>query len=165
MIISDHGISIGEKPGERAYGVFCYDTTLISTAMFCYPNVKPTTIQNQVRSIDILPTILKLLSIPHDKNFKEIDGKSLDSLIEGNDEDSRIAFSQSGNPLNTRKPPKEPNVYSIRTDEWKYIKNIHDDSEELYNLKNDPNENTNLINQQITKSNLMRNMMNKILNS
>ena len=165
VIISDHGISIGEKPGERAYGVFCYDTTLISTAMFCYPNVKPTTIQNQVRSIDILPTILKLLSIQHDKNFKEIDGKSLDSLIEGNDEDSRIAFSQSGNPLNARKPPKEPNVYSIRTDEWKYIKNIHDDSEELYNLKNDPNENTNLINQQITKSNLMRNMMNKILNS
>ena len=165
VIISDHGISIGEKPGERAYGVFCYDTTLISTAMFCYPNVKPTTIQNQVRSIDILPTILKLLSIPHDKNFKEIDGKSLDSLIEGNDEDSRIAFSQSGNPLNAQKPPKEPNVYSIRTDEWKYIKNIHDDSEELYNLKNDPNENTNLINQQITKSNLMRNMMNKILNS
>ena len=165
VIISDHGISIGEKLGERAYGVFCYDTTLISTALFCYPYAKPITIQNQVRSIDILPTILKLLSIPHDKNFKEIDGKSLDSLIEGNDEESRIAFSQSGNPLNTGKPPKEPNVYSIRTDEWKYIKNIHDDSEELYNLKNDPNENTNLINEENPQSNLMRDLMNKTLNS
>ena len=165
VIISDHGISIGEKLGERAYGVFCYDTTLISTALFCYPYAKPITIQNQVRSIDILPTILKLLSIPHDKNFKEIDGKSLDSLIEGNDEEPRIAFSQSGNPLNTGKPPKEPNVYSIRTEEWKYIKNIHDDSEELYNLKNDPNENTNLINEENPQSNLMRDLMNKILNS
>ena len=164
VIISDHGISIGEKFGERAYGVFCYDTTLISTALFCHPRILPITVKNQVRSIDILPTILELLSISHDKNYKEIDGISLVSLING-EEDKRIAFSQSGNPLNSGKPPKKPNVYAVRTDEWKYIKNIHDDSEELYNLKNDPNENTNLINQQITKSNLMRNMMNKILNS
>ena len=148
VIISDHGISIGEKFGERAYGVFCYDTTL----------------KNQVRSIDILPTILELLSISHDKNYKEIDGISLMPLINGK-EDKRIAFSQSGNPLNSGKPPKEPNVYAVRTDEWKYIKNIHDDSEELYNLKNDPNENTNLIDEENPKSNLMRDLMNKILNS
>tara|TARA_Y100000310_G_C20649810_1_gene798749 strand:- start:1039 stop:2133 length:1095 start_codon:yes stop_codon:yes gene_type:complete len=164
VIISDHGISIGEKFGERAYGVFCYDTTLISTALFCYPKVLPITIQNQVRSIDILPTILDLLSIPYDKNFKEIDGKSLLPLIHGN-KDYRIAFSQSGNPLSSGKPPKEPNVYSIRTDEWKYIKNIHNNSEELYNLKQDPNENTNLAHLETDKIAEMADLMNEILNS
>ena len=164
VIISDHGISIGEKFGERAYGVFCYDTTLISTALFCHPRISPITGKNQVRSIDILPTILELLSISHDKNYKEIDGISLMPLINGK-EDKRIAFSQSGNPLNSGKPPKKPNVYAVRTDEWKYIKNIHNNTEELYFLKDDPNEEINLINIEKEKSDEMRFQMNKILNS
>jgi arylsulfatase A-like enzyme len=164
VIISDHGISIGEKFGERAYGVFCYDTTLISTALFCHPRISPVTVKNQVRSIDILPTILELLSISHDKNYKEIDGISLMPLINGK-EDKRIAFSQSGNPLNSGKPPKKPNVYAVRTDEWKYIKNIHNNTEELYFLKDDPNEEINLINIEKEKSDEMRYQMNKILNS
>jgi arylsulfatase A-like enzyme len=164
VIISDHGISIGEKFGERAYGVFCYDTTLISTALFYHPRISPITVKNQVRSIDILPTILELLSISHDKNYKEIDGISLMPLINGK-EDKRIAFSQSGNPLNSGKPPKEPNVYAVRTDEWKYIKNIHNNTEELYFLKDDPNEEINLINIEKEKSDEMRYQMNKILSS
>ena len=149
--------------GERAYGVFCYDTTLISTALFCSPESNPITIQNQVRSVDILPTILDILSIQQDKNFKEIDGKSLVSVING-EQDSRIAFSQSGNPLNSGKPPKEPNVYSVRTDEWKYIRNLHDNSEELYKLKQDPDESQNLVNQEINQSIEMRKLMDTILN-
>jgi len=28
LVISDHGISVGEKFGERAYGAFCYDYTI-----------------------------------------------------------------------------------------------------------------------------------------
>ncbi len=164
VIISDHGISIGEKIGERAYGVFCYDTTLISTALFCSPKINSITIPNQVRSIDILPTILELLSISHDTNFKKIDGESLLSLMNGKNE-SRVAFSQSGNPLDTGKPPKEPNVYSVRTDDWKYIKNIHNDSEELYDLNQDINEHNNLIEHESSKATEMRSLMDEILNS
>ena len=163
VIISDHGISIGEKLGERAYGVFCYDTTLISTAIFCHPNLNSMIFKNQVRSVDILPTILEILSIPLDKNFESMDGKSLVPLINGNNE-SRIAFSQSGNPLDSGKPPKEPNVYSVRTDEWKYIRNIHDSTEELYDLLNDPHENSNLFSQKTEKSVEMSNLMDEILN-
>ena len=43
VVISDHGIGAGEKFGERAYGVFCYDYTLVSTALFYnkkLPNLK-----------------------------------------------------------------------------------------------------------------------------
>ena len=165
VVISDHGISIGEKFGERAYGVFCYDTTLISTALFCYPKVLSKTVERQVRSIDILPTILDLLSVSSDKNYNEIDGKSLVPIIEGIDERPRVAFSQSGNPLSSGKPPKEPNVYAVRTDEWKYIRNIHDNSEELYDLKHDPAEKTNLAHVNTKKINEMSNLMNEILNS
>ena len=62
------------------------------------------------------------------------------------------------------KPPKEPNVYSVRTDEWKYIRNLHDKSEELYKLEQDPNENQNLIDEEVNQSIEMRKLMDKILN-
>ncbi len=164
IVMSDHGISVGEKLGERAYGVYCYDTTIISTVLFNFPEVIPITLDQQIRSVDILPTILELLSISSDKNYNEIDGKSLLPLINGKEEE-RIAFSQSGNPFNTGKPPKEPNVNSVRTNEWKYIKNLHDNSEELYYLKTDPKEEVNLIDIEKDKSHEMRHQMNKILNS
>ena len=163
VVISDHGISIGEKFGERAYGVFCYDYTLKSTALFYPSSIPKITVQNQIRSIDILPTILEILSIPIDENYEKFQGKSLLPIIKGNKE-TRIAFSQSGNPLKTGKPPKEPNVNAIRTDDWKYIKNTHDDSEELYNLKDDPNEEKNLISIKKAKADEMRSEMNRALN-
>ena len=154
----------GEKYGERAYGVFCYDYTLISTALFFSKKLEAMKINQQVRSIDILPTILELLQIKTDTNFLPIDGKSLLSLSDGIFE-KRSAFSQSGNPLGSTKPPVEPNVYSIRQDEWKYIRNIHDESEELYFLKDDPNENNNLIIKEKQKAEELRAEMEQILNS
>lgn len=145
VVVSDHGISIGEKFGERAYGVFCYDYTLIATSLFHHENLPKITINQQVRSIDILPTILKFLEIPSDSSFMPIQGQSL-LPISKNPILPRIAFSQSGNPLKTGKPPMEPNVWAVRTDKWKFIKNIYDNSEELYNLEDDPKEDSNLIN-------------------
>lgn len=34
LIMSDHGVSVGEKIGERAYGAFCYDYTLKTFTYF-----------------------------------------------------------------------------------------------------------------------------------
>ena len=162
VVISDHGISIGEKIGERAYGVYCYDYTLISTALFMHHSLPNKITENQIRSIDLLPTILEILSIPMDSDYKQIDGKSLMPIIHGNHEE-RIAFSQSGNPLKNKQPPKEPNVFSIRTDKWKFISNIHNNTEELYNLQNDPTEENNLIDSNPEISSKLREEMNNIL--
>lgn len=158
VIISDHGISIGDKFGERAYGVFCYDYTLISTALFHNSSIPNKEIQQQVRSIDILPTILEILSIKQDSSFQPMDGKSLIPILQGTI-DPRISFSQSGNPLKTGQPPKEPNVWAIRTDDWKFIKNIHNDTEELYNLTKDPNEENNVVSTEIDIANKLREKM------
>ncbi len=144
VIISDHGISVGEKIGERAYGVFCYDYTLISTAIFYHKNLPKVTIDSQARSIDILPTILNVLDIKEDPKYNKMQGVSLMSALNG-EQENRIAFSQSGNPLKNKEPPEEPNVWAIRTEKWKLIKNLHNNTEELYNLENDPSEENNLI--------------------
>ena len=146
-IISDHGISIGERKGERAYGAFLYDYTIKSFCYFLFPNIQSFEIKQQIRTIDIMPTILEQLKISINDNFSNIDGVSLIPLIHNHTVEEKYAFSETGNPLDSNEPPKLPNTKSIRTSDWKLIYKTFDDSKELYNLKNDPNELTNLFGQ------------------
>ena len=145
LIMSDHGISTGEKIGERAYGAFCYDYTLRTFAYFFMPGFNPIEISQQIRTIDFMPTILELLHISLDKNYSKLDGESLLPLIGGQKITEKIAYSESGNPLEEKKPPKTPNIKSVRTSKWKLIINMYNNSKELYDLEKDPEENTNLI--------------------
>ena len=142
--MSDHGISIGEKIGERAYGAFCYDYTLRTFAYFIIPGISSREINQQVRTIDFMPTILDYLQIALDNNYEKVDGTSLMPLIQGESIPEQIAYSETGNPLDKNKPPKEPNTKSVRTSKWKLILNQYNDSKELYNLEFDPNEEKNL---------------------
>ena len=85
------------------------------------------------------------MKIEQDKNYENLDGESLLPLIKGNLIPEKIAFSETGNPFDEKKPPKEPNTKSVRTSKWKLIINEHNDTRELYDLENDPVESKNLI--------------------
>ena len=145
LIISDHGISIGEKFGERAYGAFCYDYTIKTFAYLLTNDFTSREISGQIRHVDFMPTILDLLRLKLDPYYEPLDGKSLVSLINGENLEENIAYSETGNPLDEKEPPKTPNTKSVRTSKWKLIVNEYNNSKELYDLENDPNENTNLI--------------------
>ena len=80
LIISDHGVSTGEKFGERAYGAFCYDYTIKTFAYLLTNDFTPTEISNQVRHVDFMPTILDLLQIELDPDYQSLDGKSFTFL-------------------------------------------------------------------------------------
>tara|TARA_B100000029_G_scaffold500258_1_gene571720 strand:- start:34 stop:1158 length:1125 start_codon:yes stop_codon:yes gene_type:complete len=160
LILSDHGISIGEKFGERAYGAFCYDYTIKTFAYLLGNTIKPIEITQQVRTIDFMPTILEYLEINHDNNFEKMDGISLSSLISSKTMEEKIAFSETGNPLKEKKPPKQPNTKSVRTSKWKLIFNEYDNSKELYDLENDPTESENLIG---TNSEIEEQLWNQLL--
>ena len=144
LIMSDHGISIGEKFGERAYGTFCYDYTLRTFTYFLSEEFTSREIIQQIRTIDFMPTILDFLKIPFDDNYEKVDGTSLMPLIQGASIPEQIAYSETGNPLDKKEPPRVPNTKSVRTSKWKLILNQHDNSKELYNLELDPNEEKNL---------------------
>ena len=144
LIMSDHGISVGEKFGERAYGAFCYDYTLRTFTYFLSEEFTSREIAQQIRTIDFMPTILDFLKIPFDNNYEKADGASLMPLIRGSSIPEQIAYSETGNPLDKKEPPKEPNTKSVRTSKWKLILNQYDNSKELYNLELDPNEEKNL---------------------
>ena len=145
LIMSDHGISVGEKIGERAYGAFCYDYTLRTFTYFVYPEVQPIEIKQQTRTIDFMPTILDYLGIYQSDKFEKIDGESLFPLIQGDIVEEKYAFSETGNPLKEKRPPENPNTKSIRTSSWKLIYNEYNNSKELYDLKSDPTEEHNLV--------------------
>ena len=162
LIMSDHGISIGEKVGERAYGAFCYDYTLRTFTYFLSDDIPNKTISQQIQTIDFMPTILDYLGIQLDKNFESLDGISLFPLIRGEQFKENFAFSETGNPLNEKQPPMEPNTKSIRTSKWKLIYNEYNNTKELYDLENDPNEETNLINKENEISNILWSEMMKL---
>ena len=145
LVMSDHGISVGEKFGERAYGAFCYDYTLKTITHFISKKFSPKIITQQVRTIDFMPTILDYLGIPLNSNKESLDGISLIPLINNQKLDEEIAYSETGNPLYEKQPPKAPNVMSVRNSKWKLIYNTHNDTKELYNLHDDPKESINLI--------------------
>ena len=145
LIMSDHGVSTGERFGEHAYGAFCYDYTLKTMTYFLNSNFEPIEISQQIRLIDFMPTILNILDISLDSKFEKLDGCSLLPLFKKQKMDELTAISQTGNPLKNKRPPEKPNVHSIRTSKWKLIYNEHDDTKELYDLSDDLTEKNNLI--------------------
>jgi len=145
IIFSDHGISVGEKFGERAYGAFCYDYTIRTFCSFISAEFDKSEIKQQIRHVDFLPTILDYLKINKDSKYEKIDGKSLLPLINGQSVNEEIAFTETANPLQDNSPPKRPNTRSVRTSDWKLIFNEYNNTKELYKLRSDPDEETNLI--------------------
>mgnify|MGYP003956251223 FL=1 len=163
LVISDHGVSVGEKFGERAYGAFCYDYTIRTFANYNSTDLDSKEFDKQVSHVDFIPTILEHLEIKEDKNYEKMDGVSLLNAMKGEQFNERYVFTETGNPLNERAPPKKPNTESIRTSQWKLIYNEYDDSKELYNLKDDPSEENNLIEEEISIKEELWNSLKDIL--
>jgi len=162
LVMSDHGVSVGEKFGERAYGAFCYDYTLKTFTYFMSNDFQSKEISQQVRLVDFMPTILDYLQIELDSRYESLDGQSLLPLINGQKIPEKTAFSETGNPFNEKQPPKEPNTMSIRTAAWKLIYNQYNDTKELYNLEEDPQEEQNLIGQNLAIELTLWNQLQKI---
>ena len=105
------------------------------------PNVdQGITISQQVRLLDVFPTICEIVGIP-DKD-EEIDGVSLCPLLENKKMGTLIAYMESS-PAILIQPII---VIGIRTDKYKYFRNRYDSSKNvhLYDLENDPYEDENI---------------------
>ena len=164
VVFSDHGVSIGEKIGERAYGAYCYDYTIKTFSYFLSSKFKEKEIPMQIRHVDFMPTILEQLNIKLDDNFKPLDGVSLIPLMSGKPFDEKIAYTETANPLNENTPPKKPNTKSVRTSKWKFILNEYDNSKELYNLENDQNELKNIAGSGLKIEGVLLKELNKLQN-
>ena len=145
IIFSDHGTSLGEKNGERFYGVYLYDYTLNVFSIICIPNQSSKTITKQCRTIDIFPTILELIKSPRSELLKN-QGESLISLINNVDSKDREVFAETGGLYGPWPSPKKHNVFCLKSDFKKIIYNDTPETWEFYNLKDDPDEIVNIYN-------------------
>ena len=138
-----------------------FDELLLVPLLFVGNGCKSGKIKQQVRTIDILPTLLDILKIEF--NEKKIDGKSLQSLMNEKRSKENIAYLES-NPLIQL---KSDDVIGIRTSEYKYFrdsvnskKRIH-----LYDLRNDPFENKNISNKNTELVEKLENKLQEIINN
>ncbi|CAD6513897.1 putative Sulfatase [metagenome] len=143
IIFSDHGTSIGEKKGEKFYGVYTYDYTLNVFCIINFPEITPQIITQQCRTIDILPTISELIGNKLE-NHLGIQGESLIPLIEDSNNPDREVFVETGGLYGPWPSPKKHNVFCIKINNKKLIYNDVPETWEFYDLIDDPFEIKNI---------------------
>ncbi len=142
IFFSDHGTSIGEKKGEKFYGVYVYDYTLNVFCLINIPGISPKNTSKQCRTIDIFPTIIEI--IQNLKINKDIQGNSLFELIDNPESDERELFVETGGLYGPWPSPTKPNVFCVRIMNKKLIYNDTPQTWEFYDLEKDPCEKNNI---------------------
>jgi len=137
MVIGDHGESLGEH-GEYTHGVFLYDSTVHVPLILAGQGIpRGIGIDQQVRSIDLLPTVLDLVGMPPESRAQ---GESLVPLLTGS-HSVRTTYSY----METLYPKTAmgwSELRGVRAEDWKLIVAP---KPELYRLRDDPGEKNNVI--------------------
>jgi arylsulfatase A-like enzyme/tetratricopeptide (TPR) repeat protein len=132
VICGDHGEGLGNH-GESEHGYYIYDYAVHVPLIVRIPG-RRARVAEQVRTIDIAPTIVELVA---GETLKDVDGLSFLPLIDGQKESPRYAYSES---VATKLQYGWSALYGLRTNDFKFIEAPR---QELYDLKQDPAESVN----------------------
>lgn len=133
VVVGDHGEAFGGH-GEVEHGYFVYETTMdIPLIIWCPGAIAADKVVDaQVRTIDLLPTILEYLGQP---SFDVGQGVSLRPLLKGETDDLHLAaYGESGV---ANEQLGFSRLYALQEDGWKYI---YSAEPELYDVASDPHE-------------------------
>src|SRR5207248_11311196 len=130
IAVGDHGEGLGEHH-EDTHGIFLYDATTHVPLILKLPGQAPlkNVVDAQVRTTDILPTVLDMVGAPPE----QLDGESLKPLWTGTTTADRTAIGETDYPLRFGWAP----LKSVREGGLKFIAAPRP---ELYNLQTDPGE-------------------------
>ena len=134
IAVGDHGEGLGEHQ-EQTHGIFLYDSTIHVPMIVKLPGKlhAGTVVAGQVRTVDILPTILDLLHIPEPV---QLDGASLRPYFSDSSENERPVLSETDYPSRFGWAP----LRSVRANGLKFIEAPRP---ELYDLSRDSREKEN----------------------
>ncbi len=133
VVLADHGEQLGEH-NEPSHGFFIYDAAVQIPLIVTGPGVAPRVVSEQVRIIDVLPTVLDLAGIEAPGG---IHGVSLRPALTGETQ-SLLAFSESWYP---RFHYGWSELRAVRDGRYKFILAPR---RELYDVSADPKELDNL---------------------
>jgi choline-sulfatase len=131
VVVGDHGEGLGEH-NEDTHGIFLYDSTTHVPLIVKLPGSIDAgrVVSAQVRTVDIVPTILELASAP---DLERRDGESLTVYFAGVEKSGRPAFGETDYPLRFGWAP----LRSVRDEGFKFIEAPRP---ELFDLQSDPAE-------------------------
>lgn len=134
IVVGDHGEGLGEH-NEMTHGIFLYDSTTHVPLIIKLPKRQAAgkQVEAQVRTTDILPTVLGMLEISTPAHF---DGESLQPYFVASETAERIAYGETDYPLRFGWAP----LRSVRDQGFKFIEAPRP---ELYDLHSDPGETHN----------------------
>jgi arylsulfatase A-like enzyme len=130
VLVADHGENLGDH-GYSGHGRTLYDEEVRVPLVFAHPDIEHATVSDQVRTIDLAPTILELLGVTPPDAFE---GRSLLRETNGSTPGDRDVFLTAY--------PEFTDAIGLRSGGYKLIR--QDGSYEFYNLMTDPDERTNL---------------------
>jgi choline-sulfatase len=135
VVVGDHGEGLGEH-NEDTHGIFLYDSTTHVPLIVKMPGHEQAgkVVDAQVRTTDILPTVLDRVGVPRPER---LDGESLKLYLAGAETTDRTAFGETDYPLRFGWAP----LRSVRDQGFKFIEAPRP---EFYNLKTDPAEARNV---------------------
>jgi arylsulfatase A-like enzyme len=138
VVVGDHGDEFMEH-GRYGHGNLPYDELTHVPCLVRFPEgtgvTQPTDINDMVRTLDLLPTMLDLVDAGLSTEMENrMQGESLLPVIEGADPSYDIVV--------TEKEIRADDVLRIgfRTEEWKYLHDGQADEHLLYDLAVDPAE-------------------------
>lgn len=121
-------------------------------------------ITDQVRQIDIFPTVLDILNITLGTN--DIDGRSLVPLLTSKFLKETQSYIETGarNFKNVKNPTLYGKIIGVRTSKYKYWRNRSDSTKNvmLFDLQNDPMEEKNIATQNPSLVNTMEGVLSEI---
>lgn len=148
-------------------GIELFDELIKVPLIFFGKNINvQKNISDQVRHVDIFPTILDIIGMGENE---ETDGRSLKSLIDGKEMNEVPAYIEVGINLAQIMDKKDKRglakVIGLRTSNFKYIRSRDEPAKNtrLFNLKNDPTEETNLADIEIETRKVMENKLQEII--
>ena len=133
VVLADHGEQLGEHR-EQSHGFFVYDASVQIPLFIAGPGISPRVVPDQVRIVDVQPTVLDLLGVAAPAG---VQGVSLRPALDGQRQEL-LAFSETWYP---RFHYGWSELQAVRDGAYKFILAP---TRELYDVGKDPGELTNL---------------------